>query len=196
MYYGQQNNASLYQMFGGYSENISMEEIYGVDFNSSIYKFNTHAGPIGATKTTTIEVTLIHINGMDGSNPAPSGLLKLSLLSSNEEICATFFFHWDKSVKDYLISLTLYEVPVVFMKGFMSLPNQARSLDQFQLFNNYQLPEGKWTTMDFSVYSLKFLQKRNTAAEPCTDVDNYDKVHKYLFSDIFTFTFVAEDLRN
>jgi hypothetical protein len=63
----------------------------------------------------------------------------------------------------------------------MSLPNQARSLDQFQIFKNYELQDGKRNFMDFSVYSLKFLQKRNTATEPCTDVDNYDKVHKYYF---------------
>ncbi len=68
--------------------------------------------------------------------------------------------------------------PDVSMKGFMSLPNQARSLDQFQIFKDYELQDGKRNVMDFSVYSLKFLQKRNTATEPCIDVDNYDKVHK------------------
>jgi hypothetical protein len=65
----------------------------------------------------------------------------------------------------------------VSMKGFMSLPNQGRSLDQFQIFKDYELQDGKRNFMDFSVYSLKFLQKRNTATEPCIDVDNYDKVH-------------------
>jgi hypothetical protein len=176
-YYDQYvNDIFLYQMFSGRRENISMEEIYGVNFNSSIYQFNIHTGPHRATKTTTtIEVTQQHLNGMDGNNPAPSGLLRLSLLSSSEEICATFFFLWDKSVKDYDIRLALYEVPII-MNGFMSLPNQARSLDQFQLFKDYHLPDGTRTIMDFSVYSLKFLQKRNTAAEPCIDVDNYDKV--------------------
>jgi hypothetical protein len=169
-------------MFSGHSEYISMEEIYGVDFNSSIYKFNTHAGPYGANTTTTIEVTLQHLNGLDVSYSTPSGLLGLlglSFLSSSEELCATFFFLWDRSVKDYSLIISLYEVPkrMVSLKGFMSLPNQARSYDQFQLFKDYQLPNTTKTIMDFSVYSLKFLQKRNTAAEPCIDVDNYDKVH-------------------
>jgi hypothetical protein len=110
-YYDQYgNDIFLYQMFSGHSENISMEEIYGVDFNSSIYQFTIQTGPHGKTKTTTIEVTLIHINGMDGSNPAPSGLLKLSLLSSSDELCATFFFVWDKSVKEYLISIAIFAI--------------------------------------------------------------------------------------
>jgi hypothetical protein len=38
------------------------------------------------------------------------------------------------------------------------------------------LPENKVFKVDFLVTSLKFLQKRSTAAEPCVDVDNYDKV--------------------
>jgi hypothetical protein len=128
-------------------------------------------------------VTLKDLNGMDGSKPKPSGLLRLSLLSSSEELCATFFFFWDKSVKEYLISLAMFAESDsdVSMKGFMSLPNQARSLDQFQIFKDYELQDGKRNFMDFTVYSLKFLQRRNTATEPCIDVDNYDKVHKYFF---------------
>jgi hypothetical protein len=124
-------------------------------------------------------VTLQQLNGQDASNRTLSGLLGLSFLSSSEELCATFFFLWDRSVKDYLLIISLNEVPesIVFLKGFMSLPNQARSYDQFQLFKNYELQDSKRSLMDFSVYSLKFLQKRNTAAEPCIDVDNYDKVH-------------------
>jgi hypothetical protein len=183
-YYNQFGNSIfLPQMFSGHSENIRMEEIYGVDFNSSIYQLNIHTGPQEANTTSNIEVTLQHLNGMDGSDPDPSGLLGLSLLFSSEEICATFFFLWDKSVKGYSISLAMFAASDshVSMTGFMSLPNQARSLDQFQIFEDYELQDGKRSLMDFSVYSLKFLQKRNTATEPCIDVDNYDKVHKYFF---------------
>jgi hypothetical protein len=100
----------LPQMFIGHSENISMEEIYGVDFNRSMYQFTIQTGPNGANLTTAIEVTLNNIIGMDGSKPKPSGLLRLSLLFSSEELCATFFFFWDKSVKEYLISMAIFAI--------------------------------------------------------------------------------------
>jgi hypothetical protein len=183
MYYGQHGNASLVRMFNGDSSNISMEEIYGVDYSSSVYHFTIQTSRRSANSTTIIEVTLKSLNGLDGSWPLPSGLLGLSLLSSTEELCATFFFLWDSGVKENHLSISLYADPnrIVSMKGFMSLPHQARSFDHFQLFENYHLRDNKRTSMDFSVYSLKFLQKRNTAAEPCIDVDNYDKVYKHLF---------------
>jgi len=167
-------------MFTGYSENISMEEIYRVDINSSIYQFTIQTGPHEANTTATIEGTLQYLIGMDGSNPTLlSGLLRRSLLSSSEEICATFSLLWDKSVKEYVISLAMFEESesAVYMKGFMSLPSQARSFDQFQIFKDYELQDGKRNFLDFTVYSLKVLQKRNTATEPCIDVHNYDKVH-------------------
>jgi hypothetical protein len=103
------NPIYLEQIFSGYSENISMEEIYRVDFNSSIYQFTIQTGPHEANKTT-IEVTLQYLIGMDGSEPTPSRPLRLSLLSSSKEICATFFFLWDKSVKEYLISLAMFAI--------------------------------------------------------------------------------------
>ncbi len=181
MYYGQHGNASLNSLFYGSSKNISMEEIYGAHYNSSIYQFTVPTGNPGEITMAIIEVTLISLTGLDGSQPKPSGLLQLSLLSASSELCATFFFLWDSSVKDYLLSLTFYAEPkkVVSMKGFMSLTNQARSLDRFQLFDQIALLDNKMTRMDFLVTSLKFLQKRNTAAEPCIDVDNYDKVSKF-----------------
>ncbi len=131
---------------------------------------------------TTIDVTLRSFSGLDGSRPDESGLLGQSLLSSSEELCATFFFLWDSGVKYYRLSLAMYPVlnSDLSMSGFMSLPNQARSYDKFKLFEELELPDNSTTEMDFSVTSLKFLQKRNTVASPCIHVDNYDKVCKYL----------------
>jgi hypothetical protein len=169
-------------MFRGYSKKISMEEIYGVDYNSSIYHFIVRTWKHKANTVTTIDVTLLYFSGLDGSRPDESGLLGLSLLSSSEELCATFFFLWDSGVKYYYLSLAMYPGPnsVLSMSGFMSLPNQARSYDKFKLFEDIELPDNSTTEMDFSVTSLKFLQKRNTVAAPCIHVDNYDKVCKYL----------------
>jgi hypothetical protein len=182
MYYDQHGNTySVYDMFSGYIENISMQEIYGIDYNSSIYHFTTiiQTGNLGAkTTTTTIEVTMQNIVGLDGSFHSPSRLLGLSFLSASYELCATFFFLSDIAVKKYDLGLAFYSEMSneVFMSGFMSLPNQARSFDKFQLFEFYKLPDSKKIVMDFSVTSLKFLQKRNTVADPCIHVDNYDKV--------------------
>jgi len=183
-YYGQHSNESLESMFSGKSSNISIEEIYGVDYNSSIYQFNIWQIGRYGENTTIIELTLIRLNGLDGSEHMfPRGLLGLSVLSSSEEICGTFFFLWDSGVKLYRLSLKMYAEHNhnIFVSGFMSLPHQARSFDRFQLFEYYELQDNKKTVMDFSVTSLKLLQKRNTAAEPCIHVDNYDKVRKNLF---------------
>ncbi len=174
-----------------------MEEIYGVDYNSSIYQFTILTGNQGENSTTIIEVTLKSLTGLDGSAINASGLLGLSLLSSSSELCATFFFLWTGGVKNYFLSLSLYAEPrnAVYMKAFMSLPNQARGFEKFELFDSSQglglgqgLPEKKLYRVEFLVTSLKFLQKRTTAAEPCIDVDNYDKVSEFLYSSI-TFLF-------
>jgi hypothetical protein len=180
-YYGQHSNESLDWMFAGKSSNISMDEIYGVNFNSSIYQFT-----IGryVENTTIIDLALIRLNGLDGSEHMfPRGLLGLSLLYSSEEICGTFFFLWDSGVKLYRLSLNMYAErnQKILVSGFMSLPHQARSFDRFQLFEYYELQDNKKTVMDFSVTSLKLLQKRNTVAEPCIHVDNYDKVRTNFF---------------
>ncbi len=153
-----------------------MDEIYGVDYNSSIYQFTMQTGDSGANTMTTIDVNLKNLQGLDGSSSR--GLLRLSLLSSSEELCATFSPLWEGGVKYYIFSLALYAEPgsnVVF-RGFMSLPNQARKFDRLRLFQPTSLPDNKKTTIEISVYSLKFLQKRNTVAEPCNHIDNYDKV--------------------
>jgi hypothetical protein len=167
-------------MFHGESRNISMEEIYGVDYNSSLYQFTILTGNQGDNRTTIIEVALKSLTELDGSALNASGLLGLTLLSSSSDFCATFYFLWTGGVKNYFLWLSLYAEPrnVVAIKGFMSLPNQARSFEKFELFSSplLGLPENKVFKVDFLVTSLKFLQKRSTAAEPCVDVDNYDKV--------------------
>jgi hypothetical protein len=86
-------------------------------------------------------------------------------------------------VKEYALALELYAEPDrnIQMNGFMSLPNQMRSFDRFELFGPTSLLANKTTVMDFSVTSVKILQKRNTVAEPCIHVDNYDKVCTNLF---------------
>jgi hypothetical protein len=190
-------------MFHGDSRNISMEEIYGVDYNNSIYQFTIMTGNRGDNRTTIIEVALKSLTKLDGSAINTSGLLGLSLLSSSSDLCATFYFLWTGGVKNYFLWISLYAEPksVVAMKGLMSLPNQARSFEKFQLFDcspglgiGQGLPEKKLYTVDFLITSLKFLQKRSTAAEPCIDVDNYDKVLCIFYNSIFTF--VAEVMRN
>ncbi len=176
-----------------------MKEIYGVDYNSSLYQFTILTGNQGDNRTTIIEVSLRSLTELDGSLINASGLLGLSLLSSSSDLCATFFFHRTGAVKNYFLWLSLYAEPrnVVTMKGFMSLPNQARSFEKFELFssNLFGLPENKVFKVDLLVTSLKFLQKRNTAAEPCIDVDNYDKVSDSFYITLF-FTFVAEVMVN
>jgi hypothetical protein len=180
-YYGQHGIESLHKMFSGESSNISMEEIYGVDYNSSIYQFTTWQVGRYGENTTIIDLALIRLHGLDGREHVyPRGLLRLSLLSSNEEICGTFSFLWDSGVKLLRLSLKMYAEPnnYIYVSGFMSLPHQARSFDRFQLFEYYEIQDYKKTVMDFSVTSLKLLQKRNTVAETCIHVDDYDKVRK------------------
>ncbi len=65
MYYGQHGNASLNSLFYGSSKNISVEEIYGVHYNSSIYQFTIQTGNPGEITMTIIEVTLISLTGLD-----------------------------------------------------------------------------------------------------------------------------------
>jgi hypothetical protein len=169
---------------GGYTKNISMEAIYGIDYNSSIYQFTNETMDTFNKSTTTIYLTPEYIAGLDGSFLSwPGELLGLSLLSSTRELCATFLFLWDCGVKEYALALELYAEPDrdIQMKGFMSLPNQMRSFDRFELFGPTFLLANKTTAMDFSVTSVKILQKRNTVAEPCIHVDNYDKVCSNLF---------------
>jgi len=167
-------------LFNGASSNISIEEIYGVDYNSSVYQLQAVTTSSEATNLGVVETSLANIFGLDGKPPSTKQLV-LTLLTSSVEECVSFAFQFGKGTKSYKIRLQMFAPQGISpaFKGFMSLANQARSFDRFQLFKALSLPENKETYADYLVYSLKYLQKRNTVAEPCVDVDNYDKViHK------------------
>jgi hypothetical protein len=178
IYYSLQGNAPLMALFNGMSSNISIEEIYGIDYNSTIFEFRAVKSSAEGGNLGVIETSLASIYGLDGdkqSNSQPG----LTILTSNVEACTTFALLSGKGAKSYKIRMQMFfpQGTVPSLKGFMSLPDQARSFDRFQLFDKViSLPENKETTVDYLVYSLKFLQKRNTLQEPCVDVDNYDKV--------------------
>jgi hypothetical protein len=162
-------------MFLGNSQNLSMEEIYGVNYNSSILQFTSktiHQNP------STIELSLTALHGMDGRMiDNTDGLLGFSQLNSAEELCVTFFILWDAGLKNYHLNLRMYAErnSIVSMRAFMSLPNQARSFDQLQLIE-FQLRDNEMIDILTDVYSLHFLNKRSTVQEPCIEVNNYDKV--------------------
>jgi hypothetical protein len=172
-------------LFNGVSSDISIEEIYGIDYNSSIYQFHTTYSLANTSATVNlshenlgvVETSLASIYGLDGVKQS-NNQLGLSILSSSVESCASFAFLASKGAKSYKIRLQMFTPGTApSLKGFMSLPNQARSFERFQLFDKaINLPENKDTTLDYLVYSLKFLQKRNTVEEPCVDIENYDKV--------------------
>jgi hypothetical protein len=178
MYHGKHSNTSVASLYRGMGRNISMEEIYRIDYNSSIYRFSIQNRYSGRLDPTNIKVDLFNFIGLDGMALNVSGLLGLSLLTSSLELCGTFFFRSDSGVNKYQLSFLIYseEDSMASIKAFMALPNQARSFDRFQLFDEIELPDMKKTSIDYSISSLKILQKRNTASEPCIDVDNYDKV--------------------
>jgi hypothetical protein len=163
------------------SSNISIEEIYGIDYSGSIYQFQTVNITSINNDTLTlgvIETSLVSIYGLDGVKQS-NNQIGLTILSSSVETCASFAFLTGKGAKSYKIRLQMYiqRGSSPSLKGFMSLPNQVRSFERFQLFDKtIFLPENKETHVEYFVYSLKFLQKRNTVKDPCVDVDNYDKV--------------------
>jgi hypothetical protein len=181
VYYSGRGNASLMALFSGVSSDISIEEIYGIDYNSSIYQFQTTYSTatvnLSHENLGVIDTSLASIYGLDGVKQS-NNQLGLTILSSSVESCASFAFLAGKGAKSYKIRLQMFTPGTVpSLKGFMSLPNQARSFERFQLFDKaINLPENKDTTLDYLVYSLKFLQKRNTVEEPCVNTENYDKV--------------------
>jgi hypothetical protein len=184
MYYSPQGNASLQNLFSDGSnnhKNISFEEIYGIDYSTSIYLFQTTYNSANTSDTSNlgiIETSLTSIFGWDGAKQS-NDQLGLTFLSSSVEACASFAFLVGRGAKSYKIRLQMFtkQGSTPSLEGFMSLPNQARSFERFQLFDKpMRLPEKKNTAVDYLVYSPKFMQKRNTAEEPCVDVENYDKV--------------------
>ena len=177
IYYGLMSNQSLLGLYSGASVNISVDEIYNVNYNSSIPELGKLGYPINPN---VIEVTIDYIYGLDGRRrETGTKLLKLPLLNSNAEVCFSFDFLKTKGAKNYKFSLKMFANSTTSFKGFMSLPNQTRSFDRFQLFKGLTLPENKTTSIAYSIFSMKFLEKRNTAKEPCVSVENYDKVNKY-----------------
>ncbi len=177
-YNGRKGNSSLLALFNGASFNISTEEIYSIDYNSSIYQFQAPAYYWEPINVGVVETALFYIFGLDGSKKNNSQL-QLPVLSSSDAECVSFVFRDGKGAKSYKIKLQMFtqQGNSPSFKGFMSLPNQVRSFERFPLFNKViNLPENKETSVDYLVYSLKFLQKRTTAEEPCMDAENYDKV--------------------
>ena len=157
--------------------NISMEEIYAIDYNSSTYQFEAPANSSKTVNLDVVETSLGYIYGSDGKQQS-NNQLGLTHLTSNADKCVSFVFLSGKGVYKYMLRLQMFAKQGAnpTLRGIMSLPNQVRSFDRFMLFGNTDLPENKQTDVEFSVHSPKFLQKRNTGGESCVEVDNYDKV--------------------
>ncbi len=164
-------------LFNGRSSNISIEEIYSVDYKSSTYQFRALNFTSYALDLGIIGTSLVNIYGLNGKKQN-NDQLGFTLLTSTNEACASFTFLVGTGAKSYKIRLLIFTEQGLspFLKGFMSLPNQTRGFDRFELFKGLDLRENKDTTIYYLVYSLKFLQKRNTLEQPCVDVENYDKV--------------------
>jgi len=165
-------------MYDGASVNASMEEIYAVDYNSSVYQFAAPATFSEAPNLGVVEMVLTYILGWDGIKQKEKNQLGMTILTSSSEECVTLAFLTSKGAIKYTLMLHTFaeQGTNTVMKGYLSLPNQARSFDRFRLFRERTLPEASETVMDFSMLSMKLMQKRNTGSEPCIHVDNYDKV--------------------
>ncbi len=176
-YYSRHGNSSLSDLYNGANINISMEEIYAVEYNSSVYQFQTPDNSSEPMRLDVVETGLIFINGMNGKQQ-PNDQLGLTFLASNAEKCASLALLSTQGVQRFYIGVKMYAKQGInpTLRGIMSLSNQARSFDRYRLFPAKSLPENKQTVVEYSVHSPKFLQKRNTGGEPCVDVDNYDKV--------------------
>jgi hypothetical protein len=153
-----------------------MEEIYAIDYNSSVYQFRTTANSSGPVRLDVVETGLVYINGVYGQ-PLSNNQLGLTLLTSDSHECVSFAFLLGKGVQRYKISVNMFAAQGInpSLRGIMSLPNQVRSFDRL-LFLSKSLNESMQVNVVYSVHLPRFLQKRNTGAEPCVDVDNYDKV--------------------
>ena len=157
-----------------------MDEIYNINYNNSIPQIGKLDNP---SNPSVIEVTIDYIYGLDGSRrEIGTKLLKLPMLNSNVEVCFSFDFLKTKGAKLYRFNVKMFTDRTPTLIGFMSLPNQTRSFDRFQLFKGLTLPENKTTSIAYSVYSMKFLEKRNIATEPCVAVEDYDQVN-YVLSE-------------
>jgi len=182
IFYGKYKNSSLLGIYNGAGSNISMDEIYSIDYNNSILQFRSNSSY--QNNPFVVEVTVISIFGLDGSSGTGkpyylTGPLMFQL-ASPAEVCQSFYFAWPKETKTYQLKIGMFaeQSKSPSFIGFMSLPNQARSFDRFQLFKGISLPAKKTIFIDYLMYSLKLLERRSTSKEPCIDVKNYDKVNK------------------
>jgi hypothetical protein len=171
-YYSQLYNVQTMAIFSGASTKVSIEDIYNIDYNSTI----PHLGE--NVSITIVEALVDYVYGLDGLRSLTSKkLLDLPILSSSTELCFTFDFLQEKGAKYYKFNLKMFaEISSVpMLKVFVSLPNHARSFDRFDLSKPINLRDNLTTVVEFSVNSLKILEKRSTAAEPCAVAENYDK---------------------
>jgi len=176
-YYGQHGNFSLSDLYSGSNINISMEEIYAIEYNSSIYQFRASAKTSHSVNLDIVEIALLSISGFDGQKQSINQL-GLSFYTSKADKCASFSFLLRQGAQKFHLRLQMFAEQGAnpSLRGIMSLPNQVRSFDRFRLFTSKSLHENRQTNMEYAVHSLKFMQKRNTGGNPCVDVDNYDKV--------------------
>jgi len=134
---------------------------------------------VNTTCRSNIKVNVDYVFGLDGSRRMVGvKLTSLPRLTSNVETCYSFDFLQNRGAKSYKFRVKMFATQgsSPLLKGFMSLPNQTRGYDRFQLFRVISLPNYKTTEIAYSVYSLKVLEKRSTAADPCIAVENYDRV--------------------
>ena len=172
IYTGHSKNYSFTALFAGSTiGNISMAEIYSINYNKSIY----HLGLMPNTNTDP-SILEVKTSGYGGAKATP---MSQPLLSSDSEICFSFDLSRKMGDMNYQFTVKMFvsqmSVAPPALVGFMSLPHQTRGFDRFQLFK-VKLVENTLTTVAQSVYSLKVLERRNTMAEPCVAVDNYDQV--------------------
>ena len=105
-YYGLNSNSSLLGIYNGASINISMDEIYNINYNKSIPQIGKLDNP---SNPSVIEVTIDYIYGLDGNRrEAGTRLLKLPMLNSNAEVCFSFDFLKTKGAKLYKFNLKMF----------------------------------------------------------------------------------------
>ena len=102
--------------------------------------------------------------------------MQLPLLSSKAEVCFSFDLSQELGTMKYKLIFRMFTNQAPLLNGFMSLPNQTRGFDRFQLFKALKLPENALISVAQSVYSLKVLERRTVSTEPCVATENYDQV--------------------
>ena len=159
-------NSLLSALFGGTSTNISMVDIYSINHNESIY----HLG----IQSDSIDPSIIEVRTISSGGEATP--MQLPLLSSNAEVCFSFDLSQELGTMKYKLIFRMFTNQAPLLNGFMSLPNQTRGFDRFQLFKALKLPENALISVAQSVFSLKVLERRTVSTEPCVATENYDQV--------------------